>query len=359
MKKITVNTVLMIVVALMLIGCGAAKRDWEKAKNVGTVEAYKNFLVNHPRSTEATWARDRLEQLSADVDWKRAKSINTSAAYKEFLKNHPESKSYYKSKSRHYYQAKAKLKESEAIDRAWQRAISSTGYEEFAKKYPDDPRAQEAKVYIDNTYSLIRSAKTISLCLDISFTSETVSSGLLPDSESESLKRPIVYEMSRVLYGIWDCGLGKDFLTEYASGRGFLQPDCPKSAENSDLHFVIKALCRPTRGLYSDGNVYYRGASLMGSISIESAGRLKLRRYFIYIHTPSSGVIPYLKGTKPSKHGNYGHIVNCPKSFADELVQMMADIYGSEKIDDVYDRCGILLDRDVILRVKKLYESPN
>jgi SPOR domain len=74
-------------------GCSHEKRDWHSAQAADTIEAYEQFLKEHPKSTRTNDAQTRIVQLSEDRDWQRASSTDTADAYRQFLAAHPQAKS--------------------------------------------------------------------------------------------------------------------------------------------------------------------------------------------------------------------------------------------------------------------------
>lgn len=77
---------------VLLLGCDAGKRDWQKAAEQGTITAYEEFLKKHPQHELAESARSRLEELY----WDQAQYKNTIPAYEKFLENYPKSRFYEK-----------------------------------------------------------------------------------------------------------------------------------------------------------------------------------------------------------------------------------------------------------------------
>lgn len=82
-------------VAVALAGLSACSReqsDWRSAEASDTVEAYSDFLKDHPDSGLVRQARARLTQLSEDRAWSQAGSADTVDAYKQFLAQYPSGK---------------------------------------------------------------------------------------------------------------------------------------------------------------------------------------------------------------------------------------------------------------------------
>ena len=78
---------------LMLVsGCSREQQDWRSAEAADTIEAYGQFIQQHPESELTVQARTRVAQLGEDRDWQRAGSADTVDAYREFVAQHPNGK---------------------------------------------------------------------------------------------------------------------------------------------------------------------------------------------------------------------------------------------------------------------------
>lgn len=127
------------VVVLALCGCATTKRDWQEASRQGTVEAYEQFLRDHPDAEQSSQARRRIAELLAEEDWGRAKSMDTIVGYRDYLTKHPQSK---KAK-----EAQERREELES-QRDWEQTKSSgtiASYAEFIQKHPASQQVSEAR----------------------------------------------------------------------------------------------------------------------------------------------------------------------------------------------------------------------
>ena len=82
---------LIIVSALIAVGCGCVdedKEDWQAAEGTNTVEAFEEYLQEHPDGKYVTEAREGLEELH----WHEAEGTNTVEAFGKYLQNHPDGK---------------------------------------------------------------------------------------------------------------------------------------------------------------------------------------------------------------------------------------------------------------------------
>jgi hypothetical protein len=90
--KFTIFAVFAVVALAGLTACSREQQDWRSAEATDTVEAYGDFLKDHPNSDLARQARARFTQLSEDRAWNQAGSADTVDAYKQFLAQYPNGK---------------------------------------------------------------------------------------------------------------------------------------------------------------------------------------------------------------------------------------------------------------------------
>jgi len=69
----------------------AERAAWNEAKKANTLQAYRDFLRQHPHGDFAELARDRIAALDDAAAWTEAKRLNTQEAYREFIKKFPDS----------------------------------------------------------------------------------------------------------------------------------------------------------------------------------------------------------------------------------------------------------------------------
>ena len=75
-----------------LVACSREQQDWRSAEAADSVEAYSEFLKDHPDSELVRQARARLTQVSEDRAWTQAGTADTVDAYKQFLAQYPNGK---------------------------------------------------------------------------------------------------------------------------------------------------------------------------------------------------------------------------------------------------------------------------
>jgi hypothetical protein len=74
------------VLALSLLATGCSHMSFERASEQDTVQAYQDFLREHPDDPEATTAQGRIEGLEFD----EAKRLHSVIAYKRFIEKYPD-----------------------------------------------------------------------------------------------------------------------------------------------------------------------------------------------------------------------------------------------------------------------------
>jgi len=117
---------ILLLVALSLPACEATRHA--AAKREDTVEAYRRFLAQFPKSKRGDGVRMRLEAL----EFKRARSADRPIAYRMYLERYPS--------GRYARQCKARLARL-SLDRA--RSVADLRL--VMEKYEDTPEAAEAR----------------------------------------------------------------------------------------------------------------------------------------------------------------------------------------------------------------------
>ena len=72
---------LLVALAVAALGCSSPSGDWETAVKLNTVEAYEQYLSQHPTSDSASVARARL----VDLRWQQAQAEGIPELYQELL----------------------------------------------------------------------------------------------------------------------------------------------------------------------------------------------------------------------------------------------------------------------------------
>lgn len=77
---------------VLLAGCSRQQSDWNKAHAANSIEAYQQFLKNHPSGDFTAEAQARIRELEEERDWQKARDTDTPDGYQAFLKQYPEGK---------------------------------------------------------------------------------------------------------------------------------------------------------------------------------------------------------------------------------------------------------------------------
>ncbi|MDY7231653.1 HEAT repeat domain-containing protein [Hyalangium rubrum] len=120
---------LSLAVLLFLTGC--ASGAFQRARDADTVEAYRDFLREHPKDDLAEAAEARIEEL----EFARAKKLHTVLAYKRFLEEHPESA---------HERAARSLLEGLRFNAA-KEAGTAAAWRQFLADHPEGAQRDEAK----------------------------------------------------------------------------------------------------------------------------------------------------------------------------------------------------------------------
>ncbi len=108
-----------------------AALEFRMAQNANTVEAYQQFISNHPASKETTEAK----QLRNALAYKQAEAENTISAYEDFIRNYPSGKESDMAQANIYTLAYKDAK----------RTNTESAYRDYLQKYPNTPYYKEAE----------------------------------------------------------------------------------------------------------------------------------------------------------------------------------------------------------------------
>lgn len=179
-EKLALKMIVILYVT-SLLGCATTKGDWKNATQLNTIQAYREFIVEHPQTKFTSLARKKIEKLEWEstkrgdnlenyqqfiskypysdftnsakkrleiIEMEKAKTINSYEAYKTFLKKYPSSE--------------FKTEVTELLGMLeksyWQKAIELNTVEEykaFLKMYPESKFASTAE---DRIKSFMKSA---------------------------------------------------------------------------------------------------------------------------------------------------------------------------------------------------------
>lgn len=118
----TVNISVLVVFLFVLGACSSDKKDWQKAKELGSISAYEDYINNHLESDFVDSANYFIEEFY----FHECKLENTDSSYNNFINLYPQSE---------FLDSVVVLVEKLDFDKAM-HYNSLTSYLEFIKKYP-------------------------------------------------------------------------------------------------------------------------------------------------------------------------------------------------------------------------------
>jgi outer membrane protein assembly factor BamD (BamD/ComL family) len=77
----------LVILCFLLLACSSAEKDYEKAQQENTTQAYEKFIQKHPNSNFAENVVSTLDSLRFEI----VKSKHSIEAYNEFVEKYPES----------------------------------------------------------------------------------------------------------------------------------------------------------------------------------------------------------------------------------------------------------------------------
>ncbi|MEM6927534.1 MAG: hypothetical protein AAF602_11435 [Myxococcota bacterium] len=131
-----VRAIVWVTVALSTTAC--ASREWRRAQDLNTGEAYRSFVAARPESSRVELAMRRAE----DLDWVAARAADTASAYRAYLGAHPQ--------GAHAPQAREKaasLSLAAAELEGTPEALTT-----FLVEFPGDPRKAEIEDRIEGLW---------------------------------------------------------------------------------------------------------------------------------------------------------------------------------------------------------------
>lgn len=109
---------------------------YEEAKAKGTLEAYNNFIEKYPNADEIKNAKNIVYELAL----KKAKELNTLESYQEFIQKYSESS---------HYNDVLLIRDSLAFEKA-KSLNTRKAYKDFIKKYPNAYQLKMAQKNLEN-----------------------------------------------------------------------------------------------------------------------------------------------------------------------------------------------------------------
>ncbi len=133
---------LFILISLLALFSCKHSVDWNETKHNGTLEAYRKFLKENPKSKYADTAKQKINFIE-DSLWNISKINNTKQAYQKYLDMFSKGK---------YINIANKMLDSinlsNNIEKEWENCIKKNdtiSFKEFIKKYPDNYHLTDAE----------------------------------------------------------------------------------------------------------------------------------------------------------------------------------------------------------------------
>ncbi|MFQ5641605.1 MAG: hypothetical protein ACE5IR_26825, partial [bacterium] len=144
MKKKTLSIVLLVLL-FVIFACDSGESDYEKAKQVNTIQAYEEFVNKHPDSRFVDAAKRNIDSLRYDI----LVSQGNLEAYEEFVHKYPD--------SRFVDLAKENIDSLRYVIVVSKDSIQP--YEEFIDKYPDSKFYSQVVERLEQLHFKIAEAK--------------------------------------------------------------------------------------------------------------------------------------------------------------------------------------------------------
>lgn len=151
---------LLLCVVLLLLSC-RARKEYNKASQINTIETWEAYLQNFPESKFAGKATADLNHLKQLNTWNEAKDIHTVSAYKDYLENYPEGE--------FSDEANKNIRQLEKEQAAWEEAMqadSIPAYKRFVETYAssvyvEDARERILQINMESDWQRIRLSESI------------------------------------------------------------------------------------------------------------------------------------------------------------------------------------------------------
>jgi hypothetical protein len=139
---------LAILMAMALLGaCSAESQDWQTAEAQNDVLGYREFLGKYSQSEHAAEATKRIDSLA----FEKAKQLGTVEAWQSFLDEQP--------KSAHASEARASMEERAFVDATDAKSVQA--YQDFLRRYAGGSRAKDAAAKLEEVFAPIPGDKVL------------------------------------------------------------------------------------------------------------------------------------------------------------------------------------------------------
>lgn len=136
-----------IVLAVLLVGCSSAEKDWNIAQRDDTPEAYLEFLAKHPDSEYVELAKQSVAEVKVKRAWERAEFRDSEIGYRDFTDRFPDSE------QAALAQARLDEIERDVVWAAARKADSAEVLAAFIRDYPDAPQREDAEILLASMVS--------------------------------------------------------------------------------------------------------------------------------------------------------------------------------------------------------------
>ena len=141
------GVILTMGVLLCTAGCATTAGDWRNASSVNTIEAYQEFISQHPNTQQANDAKERIRNIEAGRAFEQVKNMNTMEAYETFLSTNPPKK--YETEAKKLLKIAKAAKDEDALDdNDWTQAEKKNSVSSFFlyfQRHPKGKHVVEAK----------------------------------------------------------------------------------------------------------------------------------------------------------------------------------------------------------------------
>jgi HEAT repeat protein len=306
---------LLVAVVVLAVGCATAmKGDWQEAESANTVEAYEEFLKNHPEGELADKARSRLERMY----FEKAQAKDTITDYEKFLKQYP--------KGDYADKAKEKIMELRFKETAKKDNISA--YQKFLKSYPKGPFSEKALSRIKELtkkeqIKALHSAKTVRIVVSQSY------------EKAEDISLP------------FEDLAGKLF--KYA-GLKVVGAD----VKDYDVALKVQAKGKPLGTVQTEKKIKYSGASLSGTISLEIPRLPDYKKSFKGSMSPSDKRRPsQLRASDTPFNGAF----RAKDSFIPKMFEIMGEFYGNKPLIEAIKDGVLVIKWEAGVSLKRIKDS--
>lgn len=132
----------------------ATQRDWKKTLATNTVEAYRDYIAQHPDAPETTEAKARFFELSLLDDVRAREHEGDRDALQRLGEGHPRGSrvgdAAREALGRINQSRQREVEEENAFQQAWENGRSSA-WREFLETYPNSRRADRARLLLEET----------------------------------------------------------------------------------------------------------------------------------------------------------------------------------------------------------------